>query len=383
MIPVQSFFSLFYSSYNASLRTEQGIKYFPLFFFLLFALFHYYHISFPYGFSYAALTTSMCFMMHSMLFFWHRYELPAVFLGHVNPVHFRAVSGYSNNNNSGHNVSPTPSPPPPPLPLRVVPSSVQFVDEQNNVDDETISQQAPTSNVVSTADPTAAPVPNFERLNVGRTQSFNTFASGRLSRNSSNNGMYHRGDDEDDESSYIYFMGGEVVIPPQHHHRSHHEHSSNNSNNNSEHSRPRATSPYNTNSEYVPPPTHPTSRLESASSSLSLSSSIAAVGSVTNSESSRSRRERFVNELEPVVASAISMDDDVSHNNVHDVTPDTASQSSNPHDHLPYPEGNNSSTLQVIVNVMGNVNITNSRHVDDTDDDNINGSINQVDSIFR
>jgi hypothetical protein len=28
--------------------------------------------------SYTALASTLCFMVHSMLFFWHRYELPAV-----------------------------------------------------------------------------------------------------------------------------------------------------------------------------------------------------------------------------------------------------------------------------------------------------------------
>jgi hypothetical protein len=341
-------------------------------------------------------------MMHSMLFFWHRYELPAVFLGHVNPEHFRDVSGYSyhrnnnnnNNNIAGRNISPPPPPPlsPPslPLPIPIVPSTVQF-DEHNTVDDPMIRRQAPSSATAYTHDtaPAAAPFTNSERLNVGRTQSFNTFASGRLSRNSSNNGMYHRGDEEDDESSYIYFMGGEVVIPPQNHHNHQHhlrpEHSSN-SNNSSEHSQQRATSPYNTNSEYVPPPTNPTSRVESASSSLSLSSSVAAVGSVGNSESSRSRRERFVNELEPVVASAISMDDDTDqpcNNHSSAVTPDILSQVSNQHEQHTYSEGNDSSILQEIVDVIENVNIANSRHLDDLDADDTVGSINPSDSIFR
>ena len=251
------------------------MQYFPLFFYFLFALFHYYHISFPYGFSYAALTTSMCFIMHSMLFFWHRYELPAVFLGRVNPDHFRA---------GGRGVHDTPIPSPPRA--RILP----FNDSHNTLD-ETIVR--PESSPSVTSSPPPAPLPNFERIHVGRTHSFTTFASGRLSRNSSSNAMYNRGD-EDDEGSYMYFMGGEVVIPRHI----------------NEHNRPRATSPYNTNSEYVPAPTNPTSRVESAASSLSYSSEAAAPVSIANSESSRSRRGRFVNELEPVVASAISIDDD-------------------------------------------------------------------------
>jgi hypothetical protein len=66
-----------------SLRTVYGIQYFPRTFFLLFAAFHFYYFSYPHGFAYAALTTAILFMVHSMLFFWHRYELPAVCRGQV------------------------------------------------------------------------------------------------------------------------------------------------------------------------------------------------------------------------------------------------------------------------------------------------------------
>lgn len=346
------------------------MQYFPLFFYFLFALFHYYHISFPYGFSYAALTTSMCFMMHSMLFFWHRYELPAVFLGRVNPDHFRAGGGYNHN-------TPVPSPPM----TRILPSNGR----QNLLDDETVRWQDMSSPVAS---PPPAPLPNFERLHFGRTHSFTTFAPGRLSRNSSNNGMYNRGD-EDDEGSYMYFMGGEVVIP-----RHQNDHSSNST---SDSTRLRATSPYNTASEYVPSPTNPTLRVESTASSLSLSSDTAVPGPTYNSESSRLRRERFVNELEPVVASAISMDDESELHRTYDVTPDSASQGSgNPTTNLldehmmgddPYFGENNSSALQVILSALEDIDSTSNHsqnRIDTTGTGIVDGGSSTHDqSIFR
>lgn len=43
-------------------------------FFLYFTLFHVYFFSFPFGFSYLALVTTVLFLQHSMLFFWNRYE---------------------------------------------------------------------------------------------------------------------------------------------------------------------------------------------------------------------------------------------------------------------------------------------------------------------
>jgi hypothetical protein len=66
-----------------SLRSWQGMAFFPKIIFLLFCLFHVYHFANPFGFGYTALATVALFMLHSMLFFWHRYELPAVARGWV------------------------------------------------------------------------------------------------------------------------------------------------------------------------------------------------------------------------------------------------------------------------------------------------------------
>lgn len=74
-----------------SLRSTNGLHFFPRIFFLLFSLFHFYLFSFPFGFTHTALVCTTCFMIHSMLFFWHRYELPAVALGRVSPEQPRMV----------------------------------------------------------------------------------------------------------------------------------------------------------------------------------------------------------------------------------------------------------------------------------------------------
>jgi hypothetical protein len=73
----------------ASLRSSQGLHFFPRIFFLLFSLFHFYLFLYPFGFCYTALASTSLFMTHSMLFFWHRYELPAVAHGHVTLEHPR------------------------------------------------------------------------------------------------------------------------------------------------------------------------------------------------------------------------------------------------------------------------------------------------------
>ena len=41
---------------------------------MYFTLFHVYFFSFPFGFSYLALVTTVLFLQHAMLFFWNRYE---------------------------------------------------------------------------------------------------------------------------------------------------------------------------------------------------------------------------------------------------------------------------------------------------------------------
>ncbi|CAM9668925.1 unnamed protein product, partial [Ectocarpus sp. 6 AP-2014] len=57
-----------------SVRTAVCIRFFPQVFFLYFTLFHVYFFSFPFGFSYLALVTTVLFLQHSMLFCWNRYE---------------------------------------------------------------------------------------------------------------------------------------------------------------------------------------------------------------------------------------------------------------------------------------------------------------------
>ena len=61
-----------------SMRTHQGMTFFPRVVFLYFTLFHAYYFSCPFGFSYLSLTSSGFFITHSMLFFWNRFELPAI-----------------------------------------------------------------------------------------------------------------------------------------------------------------------------------------------------------------------------------------------------------------------------------------------------------------
>ena len=66
-----------------SLRSQEGLRFFPRIFFLLFLVFHVYLFSCPHGFAYTALASTVAFLLHSMLFFRNRYELAAMAHGFV------------------------------------------------------------------------------------------------------------------------------------------------------------------------------------------------------------------------------------------------------------------------------------------------------------
>ncbi|XP_055835167.1 membralin-like protein At1g60995 isoform X2 [Solanum dulcamara] len=61
-----------------SVRTPISMKYFPRFFLLYFLVFHIYFFSYSYGFCYLALSTTAAFMQHLILYFWNRFEVPAL-----------------------------------------------------------------------------------------------------------------------------------------------------------------------------------------------------------------------------------------------------------------------------------------------------------------
>ncbi|GFY86425.1 hypothetical protein Acr_05g0000640 [Actinidia rufa] len=61
-----------------SVRTPISMKFFPRFFLLYFLVFHIYFFSYTFGFSYLALSTTAAFMQHLILYFWNRFEVPAL-----------------------------------------------------------------------------------------------------------------------------------------------------------------------------------------------------------------------------------------------------------------------------------------------------------------
>ena len=148
-----------------TLRSREGMRFFPRVFFLLFIVFHIYHFSCPYGFTYMSLAVTISFMVHSMWFFWNRYELPAVAHGLVSVERPRM---------GGMQGSPT----------RSVIRSIPPLDHTEGAGQIFLTPR-----------------------NLGRDfPSMNT-----LSRPVSSTGLFHEGVG-DDEGSYTYFMNGEVVV---------------------------------------------------------------------------------------------------------------------------------------------------------------------------
>ncbi|KAJ1294310.1 hypothetical protein BS78_01G136700 [Paspalum vaginatum] len=61
-----------------SVRTSISMQFFPRFFLLYFLVFHIYFFSYTYGFSYLAFSATAAFMQHLILYFWNRFEVPAL-----------------------------------------------------------------------------------------------------------------------------------------------------------------------------------------------------------------------------------------------------------------------------------------------------------------
>lgn len=68
---------------SRSVRTRLSQAYFPPFFFCVFAAFHVYIFSFPFGFTYLALWIMALMLLHLMLFFWNCFEMPALGRGNI------------------------------------------------------------------------------------------------------------------------------------------------------------------------------------------------------------------------------------------------------------------------------------------------------------
>ena len=204
-----------------SLRSTNGLHFFPRIFFLLFSLFHFYLFSFPFGFTHTALACTTCFMVHSMLFFCHRYELPAVALGRVSAEQPRMRPSPAE---AGTPVWPADIPP-----LRGEPTVANSMGASH-------SRHTPTG--VTGNDPmhryhtnshgdmnTRPSNSSLSTLSVGQNQAPQQTllrSSSHVSNSSNNNNMSRQTSssalffgEEDGDESFVYFMDGEVVMPRQ------------------------------------------------------------------------------------------------------------------------------------------------------------------------
>eukprot|EP00531_Pseudo-nitzschia_arenysensis_P006261 CAMPEP_0116146204 /NCGR_PEP_ID=MMETSP0329-20121206/17038_1 /TAXON_ID=697910 /ORGANISM="Pseudo-nitzschia arenysensis, Strain B593" /LENGTH=875 /DNA_ID=CAMNT_0003641933 /DNA_START=172 /DNA_END=2799 /DNA_ORIENTATION=- len=223
------------------LRSSQGLSYFPYFFFLLFLLFHVYQTAFSdHGFVYLALTVVWCFMLHSMVFFWHRYELPALVRGHVSVHRPRMIgsilqqqqqqqhdedgSEYNSTNNNSENRSSLHRA------TTAGTSNTTTRHEQQrhstrtaSIDGSHLTTPLLTAAQTATATTTTAPLTAGARTSssshlsanggiISSRQSFlSTSASSRRT-----SGLYRLNQEDDNSTgSHLYFMGGEVVVHQQ------------------------------------------------------------------------------------------------------------------------------------------------------------------------
>ena len=192
------------------LRSSQGLSYFPYFFFLLFLLFHVYQTAFPeHGFVYTALTVVWCFVLHSMVFFWHRYELPALVLGAVTIDRPRMIPGGASAAEPPHRRYDNHA--------RDFSSSV---DRHHHLAAPRLTETASSS----PATPPEGGVPgrNSSSSLLGGVGGSSGFLASRqsfqsMSMASRRSWALYQPNLEDDSStgSHLYFMGGEVVVHRQ------------------------------------------------------------------------------------------------------------------------------------------------------------------------
>jgi len=162
------------------------MQFFPKIFFLLFTLFHVYFFSCPFGFSYMALASTACFMIHSMLFFWHRYELPAVAHGLVTINNPRMGLSSTITTTAESDVP-------------IVPFMPENLNEEQPQGDSQNRLHLPPRNP-------------FVLHQGGQSHpSMSSLGRNSTSRPPSSTGLFFQGDDDGDGSeSYMYFMNGEV-----------------------------------------------------------------------------------------------------------------------------------------------------------------------------
>lgn len=177
-----------------SVRTHPSLHFFPRTQFLYYSLFHLYSQVYPHGFTRAALSVTTLFCLHSMVFFFHRYELPAVQAGAIHSARPRASIYHTRYN----------------------PNIVR----RSNAGDEHVggtrssraSINANGSNSI-TGRPPRSGTPTSASLSHSNSTSNTAGLSMGVSRASSTNSLMFNEDGVGDNEEYVVFLNGEVVLP--------------------------------------------------------------------------------------------------------------------------------------------------------------------------
>lgn len=182
----------------SSLRSWQGITYFPRIFFLLFCLYHIYWFANPLGFTVNAYLVVLLFIFHSMMFFWNRYELPAIAFGHITIYRPRAA----NATQQSQEIRPFLQTPPQVQRTRQITSNEASseLDIRNN---EHFVPQQEVSETLS--------------------HSYPSFSTTSSSLSTGNSFLFHNSteNNNNDDDSFVYFMEGEIVVHRQGGHSRH------------------------------------------------------------------------------------------------------------------------------------------------------------------
>ena len=224
-----------------SLRSWQGMQFFPKIFFLLFLLFHVYLFSCPLGFTYFALATTVMLWIHSVMFFWNRYELPAMAHGlvtqerprMVGPSYIQPTTNNATATTNNHSIPSTtttttvttssnsPGPVMPVLESHQRPNGNTNTTFANSTTTTTpqvfLAPRSSNNNNSSNMNPSSSNNNNNGSTNnihgyglVGGYPSMSSIrasSDGNLSRPSSF--LFHH---DDEESSYMMLLNGEVVM---------------------------------------------------------------------------------------------------------------------------------------------------------------------------
>jgi hypothetical protein len=190
----------------SSIRSIQGIYFFPRVFFLYFTLFHVYFFSCPIGFTYASLASTSLFLVHTMLFFLNRYELPVINAGLVTPEMPRMMR-VRNANVGGEHSAPH---------LRQPPRNhlLQVPDLNNDTAANTIPTEPLSSSATRQSDQRPFnPIIGCVQLASTSFRSIRSLASMQslqsFADRASPNWLYAGGgaDSEEDEDSYLAYIG--------------------------------------------------------------------------------------------------------------------------------------------------------------------------------